>query len=153
MTKDNREEAGFFDASVFEAKKSRRSRDSQAVPDRSLKGSSVVCALIGAETASRRWVRYELVRGFEQGKGLLGIRVHSLKTNDSRIDTAGANALDCLGYELNEEKDIIRFKELKDGQWQWFTDLPTMKYSNLPYVLFNQRHILPSVQYLRLRRQ
>jgi hypothetical protein len=135
VTSDDREDAGFFDASVFEAKEREGDETLKRFLRDGLKGSSVVCALIGAETAARRWVRYELVRGFEQGKGLLGVRIHQLKNSNSQTASLGVNVLDCLGYELDETKETIKFKELSNGVWKWFSDLPAMKASALPYEL------------------
>lgn len=134
VTHTDREAAGFFNSSAFEtAKKSDAAL--RTFLNAEMKGSSVVCALIGTATYSRRWVRYELVRGFEKGKGLLGVRIHGLKNKDGETDTFGPNPFDYLGYEWNKQTDVIRFKESKNGSWQWFTDLPTMKYADLPFAL------------------
>jgi len=134
VTKD-REDAGFFDGSVFESKKRQGDEILKRFLTDALKGTSVVCALVGGETAHRRWVRYELVRGFEQGKGLLAVRVHGLKNQAQQLGTYGPNILDYLGYELDSNNDRIRFKELDGSTWKWYSDLPAMKYSALPYVL------------------
>jgi MTH538 TIR-like domain (DUF1863) len=137
VTKPDREDAGFFNASAFEASQREGDEALKRFLTKELEGSSVVCALIGAETAWRRWVRYELVRGFQQGKALLGVKIHQLRNQDSMVDFAGTNVLECLGYELDESNVTIRFKHLTGGKWEWFSDLPTMQYSALPYVLPN----------------
>jgi hypothetical protein len=56
--------------------------------------------LIGAETASRRWVKYEIDRSIEKGNGLLGVRIHMLKDSAGNTDAAGAipKALTDGGY-------------------------------------------------------
>ena len=38
-----------------------------------------VAVLIGEDTANRKWVKYEIQRAWEDGKGLLGIYIHNLK--------------------------------------------------------------------------
>jgi len=134
VTRD-REDAGFFDGSVFESKKRAGDETLKRFLTDAIKGTSVVCALVGAETAHRRWVRYELVRGFEQGKGLLAVRIHGLQNQQKQTDFSGPNVLDYLGYELDTSADSIRFKEFDGSAWKWFSDLPSMKYSALPYVL------------------
>jgi hypothetical protein len=53
----------------------------------------VTAVLIGAETASRRWVRYEIERSVALGKGLLGIYIHNLKDRHGYTDVQGANPL------------------------------------------------------------
>lgn len=46
--------------------------------------------LIGAQTASRSWVQYEIQRAWELRKPLLGIRIHGLSSMGS-TDTEGPN--------------------------------------------------------------
>lgn len=134
LTHRDREAAGFFDSSAFETAK--KSDDAlKTFLNSELHGSSVTCVLIGAETYTRRWVRYELVRSFARGKGLLGARIHALGNREGRADISGSDPLAYLSYELDEANNLVRFKEWKDGSWVGFGDLPTMKYSDLPYVL------------------
>jgi MTH538 TIR-like domain (DUF1863) len=61
-----------------------------------LSGTSVTCVLIGAETASRPWVRYEIEQSFNKGNGLLGIRIHNIKDRNQRPDIQGANPFDAF---------------------------------------------------------
>ncbi len=41
-------------------------------------GRSCIVVLIGEETHERQWVKYEIKKAVEDGKGLLGIYVHNL---------------------------------------------------------------------------
>jgi len=59
--------------------------------DNQLHGASVTCVLIGAETANRPWVQYEIRKSLQDGKGLLGVTVHNMKSIDQKTDYAGAN--------------------------------------------------------------
>ena len=138
VTKDEREEAGFFDASVFESKK-RVSEDAlKSFLTDALNGTSVTCVLIGEDTYARPWVRYELVRSFEQGKGLFGIRVHGLKDLQQRFGTAGLNPFDCLAYRV--EKDRVYWQELNGTTWQGYDRVPSMKLSDVAYNLQGRNH-------------
>ena len=56
-----------------------------------LKGRSCTVVLIGAETATRPWVHYEIKRSAELGLGLLGVHVHQLKDVKGQITTKGPN--------------------------------------------------------------
>jgi hypothetical protein len=47
--------------------------------DATMKYKSCVVVLIGSETALRPWVRYEIAKGWDDGKGLVGIYIHNLK--------------------------------------------------------------------------
>jgi hypothetical protein len=69
--------------------------------DRQMKGTSVAVVLIGQETSGREWVQYEIKRGYEDGKGLLGIYIHNLKDRSGKTDIKGANPFSALYVEQN----------------------------------------------------
>jgi MTH538 TIR-like domain (DUF1863) len=56
-----------------------------------LQGSSVVILLIGANTADRKWINYEIKKGWNEKKGVLGIYVHNLKNSAGEQSLKGAN--------------------------------------------------------------
>lgn len=47
--------------------------------DNNMKNRSCVIVLIGEETAHRKWVKYEIKKAWNEGKGLLGIYIHNIK--------------------------------------------------------------------------
>ncbi|MEW6864694.1 TIR domain-containing protein [Trueperella pyogenes] len=57
-----------------------------------------VVVLIGSQTASRRWVQYEIQRAWDLKKPLLGIRIHGLKDCFGRISSSGDNPFDQFDY-------------------------------------------------------
>jgi hypothetical protein len=63
----------------------------QAWIDNQLSGRSVAVVLIGAETAGRKWINYEIKKAWNDGKGVLGIYVHNLKDSAGEQSTKGAN--------------------------------------------------------------
>lgn len=56
-----------------------------------IEGTSCLVVLVGAHTASRPWVRYEICRAWNEGKGVVGIRIHNLKDQDMRTSYMGDN--------------------------------------------------------------
>ena len=56
-----------------------------------LHGRSCTIVLVGAQTAQRPWVRYEIEESWNQGKGLFGIRIHGLKDLNGKTSRRGAN--------------------------------------------------------------
>jgi hypothetical protein len=50
-----------------------------------------VVVLAGAETANRPWVRYEIIKAWNEKRPLVGIRVHGLADYAGLTDSAGAN--------------------------------------------------------------
>lgn len=59
--------------------------------DNQLSMRSCVVVLIGSETASRKWVQYEIEQGWKRGKGVVGIYIHKLKDKDGCQDEKGRN--------------------------------------------------------------
>lgn len=62
--------------------------------DAQLHGRSVVVVLIGAKTAGRKWIQYEIEKGWADGKGVLGIYVHNLKDSAGEQSSKGINPFD-----------------------------------------------------------
>ncbi len=58
-----------------------------------LQHTSVTVVLIGAETAGRDWVEFEIRQSWRRGNALLGLRIHGIKNQDSEVDVPGANPL------------------------------------------------------------
>jgi len=136
VTKGDRQSAGFFDGSAFETKK-RTSED--ALKDfltEQLKGTSVTCVLVGSQTAFRPWVRYELVRSFHRGNGLLAVRVHSIRDWNSQPAAEGLNPFDNLAYRV--ANDRVYWQELNNGSWVNYDKVPSMALTDVAYDLNNQ---------------
>lgn len=89
----NYEQNPFYDSADWETIKK---KGDQAVKDwieDQLKGTSVTVVLIGKETANRKWVKYEIKRSIELGKGLIGIDISKIKDQNEDTDSAGVNPL------------------------------------------------------------
>lgn len=93
----DRESAGFWDAAERETLLRAGERAITRWIDGQLYGTSVTVVLIGAETAIRKYVHYEIEESIRQRKGFVGIRIHGLKSVDGRSDTRGANPFDQYG--------------------------------------------------------
>ena len=52
---------------------------------------SCLVVLIGKTTSSRKWVKYEIERAYELGKGIVGIHIHGLKDNGGDQTDKGSN--------------------------------------------------------------
>ena len=81
--------AGFNDQSLWEETKRKGDDAIKRLIEGGLDGTSVTVVLIGAETASRTYVSYEIEKSVARGNGLLGIRIHNLKDRDGRTAPAG----------------------------------------------------------------
>ncbi|WP_445337397.1 TIR domain-containing protein [Clavibacter sp. CFBP 8614] len=77
-------------AQAWEEVKAKGPKAIQVWIDEKMKGKSAVIVLIGEETASRPWVKYEILRAWELKKPLLGVRIHGL----SSLGKVGAKGQD-----------------------------------------------------------
>lgn len=67
-------------------------------------GRSCVVVLIGSGTAGRKWINHEIVKGWDAGKGVLGIYIHRLKDSGGEASTKGANPFDYITHAPTEDK-------------------------------------------------
>jgi len=67
-------------------------------------GKSCVVVLIGANTAGRKWINHEIIKGWDDGKGVVGIHIHGLKDKDGNVSTKGTNPFDSIGYGNSGKK-------------------------------------------------
>jgi hypothetical protein len=61
--------------------------------DEQLAGKSCVVVLIGNGTSGREWVQYEMQKGWNDGKSVVGIHIHGLQDQNGRQATKGTNPL------------------------------------------------------------
>ncbi len=114
----------FRDSSIWEEAEEKKVKAIKALIDQELFGVSVTCALVGSDTYMRRWVRYELVKSFEQNKGQLAVGINWIKGKDGNIKFwPGENPFDYLGCKISNDGSVIDFFEKKDSKWIPFKDL------------------------------
>ncbi len=61
-------------------------------------GRSCTVVLVGAGTAGRKWINHEIIESWNQGMGVVGIRIHGLKDRWQRTTFAGANPFDSITF-------------------------------------------------------
>ncbi|MCX5717710.1 MAG: TIR domain-containing protein [Nitrospirae bacterium] len=83
----------FYDKADWEAIKKQGTQAVKNWIEKQLNGTSVTVVLIGKETSTRPWVKYEIKRSIELGKGLIGIDISKIKDQDGNTDDTGANPL------------------------------------------------------------
>lgn len=72
-----------------------------------MKMRSCVIVLVGNETASRKWIKYEIEEAWNSGKGLLGIYIHNIKDPQTGKCNKGSNPFE--QFKVGEKKlsDIV----------------------------------------------
>ena len=61
-------------------------------------GRSCCVVLIGAETAGRKWISYEISHAWNEGKGVVGVYIHNLKNLNGTQARKGSNPLDHVTF-------------------------------------------------------
>src|SRR3990167_6256602 len=72
--------------------------------DGQLNSKSCAVVLIGTNTAGRKWIKYEIEKSWNDGKGVVGIHVHNLKDADSNQSTKGLNPFDDFTMKRDDKK-------------------------------------------------
>lgn len=93
VTQDH-DASGFWDKAKWEEVKRKGETAIHNWIDDQLNGTSVTVVLIGAETAGREYVNYEITQSHKKRNGILGIYIHNLKDVDKRTDVKGSNPFD-----------------------------------------------------------
>ena len=93
-------EAEFIDASLWEKAKTHGPAAVKKLIDDGLRNTSVTAVLIGKETASRTYVKYEIDQSIAEGKGLFGVRIEKIENQYKQVDDAGPNPLPS-GYKVH----------------------------------------------------
>lgn len=94
-----------------------------------MKYKKAVIVLIGAETANRPWVQYEIEHAWKIKKPLLGIRIHGLASLSDGADKEGPNPFDGYSPHIPVFDPTVRksgkidteatYKKLGDNLLDW----------------------------------
>lgn len=122
IEKDSTASLGFYDQSLWESKKRTSEQALKDLIRDGVQNTSAVCVLVGAETAIRPWVRYEIARAVIDGRGLLAVHINGLKHHNDRLPHPnGPNPLAAMGITkvqpnlLNPPKYYLC--ELNQNSW------------------------------------
>jgi hypothetical protein len=117
VTKPNREEAGYFDKSIWEEAKKKGDIALKRMINSSLDNTSTTCVLIGSETYARPWVRYELLKSFVRGNFILGVHINGIRDKDKKTKGKGKNPLDFLGVVYSDDGKRMTIFEYVGDKW------------------------------------
>jgi len=95
---------GIIKRSHWEAVKKGGDAAIQKWIDGQLDGKSCAVVLIGANTAGRKWIKYEIEAAWNSGKGVVGIYIHGLKDLDAEQCSQGPNPFDDFTMKGGSEK-------------------------------------------------
>lgn len=100
--------------------------------DDNLSGKSCLIVLIGEYTAKRKWVRYEIQKAWNDGKGVLGIYIHNLRDPKEGKGIKGSNPFDDFTFKNgNKLSSVVKchnpnpndaYNDIADNIEKWIED-------------------------------
>ncbi len=99
--------AGFQDSSLWEETKKKGDDAIKKLIDQGLENTSVTVVCIGAKTAGRKFINYEIQKSIDRGNGLVGIQINHLKDQGGNTDLVGdmPAKLENGGYKIYKYVD------------------------------------------------
>lgn len=88
--------------------------------NRQMQHRSCTIVLIGAQTANRKWVNYEIAQAWNNGKGLLGIYIHGLQNQDGQVSYKGNNPFSYV--KLQDDSPLANYLHTYDPPGRQSTD-------------------------------
>jgi hypothetical protein len=95
--------------------------------DGEMYGKSCVIVLVGTGTANRKWINYEISKGWNDGKGVVGVRINGLKDRLGNTSQSGANPFDYVTF-TNSQAKLSSIVRLIDPTSPWGS---TQTYANI----------------------
>lgn len=91
---------------------------------------SCFIVMVGEETANRKWVKYEIEKAWNDGKGVLGIYIHNLKDPVTGKCSQGKNPFSSFTIKKDNKSlaDIVKcynpnpndaYNDIKDNLEKW----------------------------------
>lgn len=125
---DNALMRSFYDSSLWESKKAEGHETIKRLIREGVQYTSAVCVLVGTETWSRRWVKYEIARSVIDERGLLAVHLNNLNHHrELKAHPVGLNPLHFLGvfralggkFYLYEKRQVLKNYLTGEMAWEW----------------------------------
>ena len=76
--------------------------------DDNMKYRSCVIVLVGQHTVYRKWIKYEIKKTWNDGKGLMGIYIHNIRCPRTGTCTQGINPFDQFNVKGKKFSSIVK---------------------------------------------
>ena len=73
-----------------------------------MEGKSCAIVLIGANTAGRKWINYEIKKAWNDGKGVMGVYIHKLEDKDGKQASKGRNPFEDVSINGEKLSGIVK---------------------------------------------
>lgn len=100
--------AGFKDASLWEDARKKDDDVIKKMIDKALEGTSVTVVFIGAKTAGRKFINYEIKKSLDRGNGLVGMQINHLVNHNGETDVVGVDpkGIEEAGFKICKYVDV-----------------------------------------------
>lgn len=129
---DGPEQAGYFDASIWEESKKKGNLALKRLINKELEYTTVTAVLIGSDTYARPWVRYEIFKSIERGNTVLGIHINSIEDKKKQTKPSGPNPFKYLTLAINDDGTKASPFEWDGTRWVTYTRLDPFPVKNGP---------------------
>lgn len=126
VTKGSGTVAGYFDSSIWEEAKSKGDIALRQLISQGLRGTSASCILIGSETYSRLWVRYEILKSVERGNSVVGVHINRVKDKFGLTENTGPNPFEYIRLRVDYSGEA-GVEVWEANSWRSFVPLPRIK--------------------------
>lgn len=123
LLKDDREAAGFFDASIWEETKKSGETALKNLIHGGLKNTSNTCVLVGTDTHKRPWVIYEIFKSIDVNNHLFAVHINSIKGKDQKTKALGLNPFEWIGLRFNSDGKIATPIVYDGSNWVTYAKL------------------------------
>ena len=123
LTKKDREDAGFFDASIWEEAQKKGKIAIKRLINSGMRNTSNTCALIGTSTFVRPWVRYEILKSMRRGNSVFGVHINGIKGKNEKTKVNGKNPFDYLGIKYSNDGTLLTMYEWDGKKWIEYTEI------------------------------
>lgn len=100
--------------------------------EENMRGKSCLVVLVGEDTANRKWVKYEIEKAWNDGKGVLGIYIHNLQCARNGYCNKGKNPFDQFNLQNGAKLSSVvkcydpkpngTYNDIKDNIEGWIDD-------------------------------
>lgn len=73
-----------------------------------MSGKSCVILLVGENTAGRKWIKHEVSKAWEDGRGIFGIYIHNLKDSNGNQSEKGRNPFEDFDIGNKSMSSIVK---------------------------------------------
>jgi len=131
MAKPDRDESGYFDASLWEEAKKKGDIALKRLINGGLDRTTVTCVLVGTDTYERPWVRYEICKSIVRGNKLFAVHINSIKGKNQATKTLGENPFSWIAVEFSDDasKYALNYRK-SDGKYYYYEEIESTRWFN-----------------------